>query len=228
MIAKPDSAIVVGVGPERGLGAALASCFAAKGLHVFIVGRSSEKLNAVAQAIQAKGGEATGIVADVTVAQDAARCFDIVRERGDNVQVAAYNVDNNIPAPFLQTDEKTFTALWRQNCLGAFLFAKEIVAIMQTQQQGTVFFYWRDRVVKSQTAIYRICFRQSRVASIGTRFGKGIFAARHTCSTYGDRWRHRWRPRSQSVSGVCGGKGAGRVVTIGSYRPNLLGHSSTT
>ncbi len=140
MIVKPSSAIVAGVGPERGLGAALALCFAAKGLHVFIVGRSSEKLNAVVQAIQANGGEATAVVADVTAAQDVAHCFGIVRKRGDNVQVAAYNVDSNIPAPFLQTDEKIFTALWQQNCLGAFLFAKEIVAIMQAQQQGTIFF----------------------------------------------------------------------------------------
>lgn len=101
MIVKPDSAIVAGVGPERGLGAALALCFAAKESHVFIVGRSSEKLNTVTQAIQAKGGEATVIVADMTVAQDAAHCFGIVRKRGDNVQVAAYNVDSNISAPFL-------------------------------------------------------------------------------------------------------------------------------
>lgn len=140
MTAPAGSALVAGVGPERGLGAALATCFAANGLHVFIVGRSPEKLDRVAQAIHTAGGSATVIVADMTLAQEVARCFNTVRQRGDTVQVAAYNVDSNIPAPFLQTDEDTFTALWRQNCLGAFLFAKEIIEIMQVQQQGTVFF----------------------------------------------------------------------------------------
>ncbi len=140
MISQPGSAMVVGVGPERGLGAALAMCFAEKGLHVFMVGRSEEKLNNIAQLIQETGRSATAIVADVTVEQDVGRCFDVLRERGDIIQVAAYNVDSNIPAPFLQTDVTTFTTLWQQNCLGAFLFAKEIIAIMQAQQQGTVFF----------------------------------------------------------------------------------------
>ena len=140
MIGQPGSAMVVGVGPERGLGAALAMCFADKGLHVFMIGRSEEKLNNIVKLIQETGRSATAIVADVTVEQDVGRCFDVLRERGDIIQVAAYNVDSNIPAPFLQTDVTTFTTLWQQNCLGAFLFAKEIVAIMQAQQQGTVFF----------------------------------------------------------------------------------------
>lgn len=137
---QPGSAVVAGVGPERGLGAALALCFAEKGLHVFMVGRSEEKLNHIAQLIQKRRGTATPIVADVTVEQDVARCFGVLREHGSVIQVAAYNVDSNIPAPFLQTDVKTFITLWQQNCLGAFLFAKEIIAIMQAQQQGTVFF----------------------------------------------------------------------------------------
>lgn len=140
MISQPGSAMVVGVGPERGLGAALAMCFADKGLHVFMIGRSEEKLNNIVQRIQEMGKSATAIVADITVEQDVARCFSILRERDDVMQVAAYNVDSNVPDPFLQTDVTTFTTLWQQNCLGAFLFAKEIVAIMQAQQQGTVFF----------------------------------------------------------------------------------------
>lgn len=137
---QPDSAIVVGVGSERGLGAALAMCFAEKGLHVFIAGRSEEKLQKAVQLIQQAGGSATPVVADVTVEQDISQLFAVIRSRGDCIKVAAYNVDSNIPAPFLQTDTKIFTALWQQNCFGAFLFAKELMAIMQAQQQGTVFF----------------------------------------------------------------------------------------
>ncbi len=140
MIVQSGSAIVVGVGPERGLGAVLAMCFAEKGLHVFIVGRSEEKLNHIVLQIQKAGGSATPIIADVTLEQDVIRCFSVLRECGEIIQVAAYNVDSNIPLSFFQTDIKTFTLLWQQNCLGAFLFAKEIMAIMQAQQQGTVFF----------------------------------------------------------------------------------------
>jgi NAD(P)-dependent dehydrogenase (short-subunit alcohol dehydrogenase family) len=134
------SAIVVGVGPERGLGASLARCFAEKGLHVFIAGRSEEKLQSIVAQIQKTGGTATSVVTDITIELDVSRLFEIVRARGDAIHVAAYNVDSNIPAPFLETKVDTFTTLWQQNCLGAFLFAKQIVDIMQAQQQGTLFF----------------------------------------------------------------------------------------
>lgn len=134
------SAIVVGVGPERGLGAALARCFAEKGLHVFIVGRNENKVDHVANGIQQSGGNATSVVADLTDEKDVDRLFDIIRAREDTIQVAAYNVDSNIPAPFLETSVETFKTLWQQNCLGAFLFAKQLMAIMQVQKQGTVFF----------------------------------------------------------------------------------------
>ena len=137
---QTGSAVVVGVGPERGLGAALAMCFAEKDLHVFIVGRSEGKLQHIVKLIQNIGGSATPVVADITVEQDVSQLFDAIRSRGDIIQIAAYNVDSNIPAPFLETKIETFTTLWQQNCLGAFLFAKELMAIMKTQQKGTIFF----------------------------------------------------------------------------------------
>ncbi len=139
-MSQVGSAIVAGVGPVCGLGAALAICFAEKGLHVFIAGRSGDKLKKVAQYIEQRGGSVTPVVADITVDEDVRRLFEIVRLRGDPIDIAAYNVDSNISAPFLETDTKTFAVLWRQNCLGAFLFAKQTIGIMQAQQHGTLFF----------------------------------------------------------------------------------------
>ena len=136
----PDAAIVVGVGPERGLGAALARRFAENGLHVFIAGRSQSKLQHIAQVIDLAGGLATPVIADITDENDASRLFESVKSYGGVLQIAAYNVDSNIPAPFLETGTDTFTVLWHQNCLGAFLFAKYLIPIMQAQKTGTVFF----------------------------------------------------------------------------------------
>jgi len=52
------SAIVVGVGAEQGLGAALCRRFAAEGYHVFVAGRTSGKIDKVAQTIAGTGGSA--------------------------------------------------------------------------------------------------------------------------------------------------------------------------
>lgn len=134
------SAVIIGVGPEQGLGATLASYFAAKGLHVYIAGRSEDKLQRVAEKISQNGGSATPVIADATVEHDVAHLFNRVQQDGFSVDIAAYNVDSNIPSPLLETDAETFTTLWQQNCLGAFFFGKEAVKAMKKKQKGTLFF----------------------------------------------------------------------------------------
>jgi len=134
------SAVIIGVGPEQGLGAALAQYFSAKGLHVYIAGRSEDKLQKVAEKIRQKGGSATCVIADATVERDVAYLFKMAQLDGYSIDIAAYNVDSNIPSPLLETDAETFTTLWRQNCLGAFFFGKEAVNAMKDKQNSTLFF----------------------------------------------------------------------------------------
>ncbi|MCF6251608.1 MAG: SDR family NAD(P)-dependent oxidoreductase [Methylococcaceae bacterium] len=134
------SAVVLGVGPERGLGAMLANYFAAEGLHVFIAGRSEEKLQQVSDRILQKGGKVTCVVADGTEEYDINHLFEVVNNNNGLLQIAVYNVDSNIPLPLLETEAETFTLLWRQNCLGAFIFAKGAIACMTPNHQGTIFF----------------------------------------------------------------------------------------
>ena len=139
-MAKNRIALVLGVGPQQGLGAALASRFAAEGLLVFIAGRSLEKLALVADSIVETGGVVIPVIADATVEADVKRLFETATADGRVLEIAAYNVDSNIPMPFLDTDVETFTTLWRQNSLGAFLFGREAVKHMLAQQRGTLFF----------------------------------------------------------------------------------------
>lgn len=133
-------AVVIGVGPERGLGAALAKHFAAQGLHVFIAGRSAAKLQVIVEKITEEGGMATAITADATLEQDLERLFVAIRESSYSLAVAVYNVDSNIAAPLLETDSEMFTQLWQQNCFAAFLFGKQVLSIMQKQGHGTLIF----------------------------------------------------------------------------------------
>jgi short-subunit dehydrogenase len=134
------SAVIIGVGSEQGLGASLAKFFAGKGLHIFIAGRSETKLLKVAETIRQTGGTATTVIADATVEHEVAHLFKMAQRDGYCIDIAAYNVDSNIPSPLLETDTETFTQLWQQNCLGAFFFGKEAVNAMKDQRKGTVFF----------------------------------------------------------------------------------------
>lgn len=134
------SAVILGVGPERGLGATLAKRFADEGFHVFIAGRSEDKLQRVAESIKQNGSEVTCVIADATQEHDMNHLFEVIQLHNTALQIAVYNVDSNIPAPILETETETFTQLWQQNCLGAFLFAKEAIACMQPNHQGSLFF----------------------------------------------------------------------------------------
>ncbi len=95
-------------GPEQGLGATLSKYFAGKGLHVFIAGRREDKLHKIADKIRQTGGSATPVVADATVEHDVAHLFKIAQLDGYSIDIAAYNVDSNIPSPLLETDTETF------------------------------------------------------------------------------------------------------------------------
>jgi NAD(P)-dependent dehydrogenase (short-subunit alcohol dehydrogenase family) len=134
------SAVIIGVGPEQGLGASLASFFSGKGLHIFIAGRSEDKLHKVAEKIRQSGGTVTTVLADATVERDVAHLFKIAQMEDHTIDIAAYNVDSNIPSPLLEMDAYTFTRLWQQNCLGAFFFGKEAINAMKGQHKGTLFF----------------------------------------------------------------------------------------
>jgi NAD(P)-dependent dehydrogenase (short-subunit alcohol dehydrogenase family) len=134
------TALIMGVGPWEGLGAALARHFAAKGLSMIIAGRSAEKLDRVADGISREGGTALPVVADAASESDLKRLFETATPNQKPLEIAVYNVDTNASAPLLETDLAMFTTLWKQNTLGAFLFGQEAIRHMLPQRRGTLFF----------------------------------------------------------------------------------------
>jgi NAD(P)-dependent dehydrogenase (short-subunit alcohol dehydrogenase family) len=113
---RKPSAIVVGVGAERGLGAALCRCFAAQGHHVFVAGRTSGKIDKVAQTIAGAGGSAEAIVTDTTSEDDVARLFDRAMASRDGlnpVDLVAYNAGNNRRIDFREMTAQQFEDFWR-------------------------------------------------------------------------------------------------------------------
>src|SRR5690348_7351120 len=75
-IVSIPTAIVVGVGAEQGLGAALCRRFSAGGYHVFVAGRTASRIESVARAIVAAGGRAERVETNTINEGDVARLFD--------------------------------------------------------------------------------------------------------------------------------------------------------
>ncbi len=113
------TAIVIGVGPERGLGAQLCKRFADDGLKVVIAGRTQATIEALAECIVRAGRQAIPVVADATSESDIARLFDAA---GSDLDLAIYNAGNNTPGKIIDMEAGYFEQSWRVACFGGFLF----------------------------------------------------------------------------------------------------------
>jgi NAD(P)-dependent dehydrogenase (short-subunit alcohol dehydrogenase family) len=131
------TAVVIGVGPERGLGAQLCKRFAADGLNVIIAGRTKAVIDALAQEIVENGGHAVPVVADATSESDIVELFDIA---GADLDLAIYNAGNNTPGKIIDMDATYFEQSWRVVCFGGFLFGREAIRRMLPKKAGTVLF----------------------------------------------------------------------------------------
>ncbi|WP_040573352.1 SDR family NAD(P)-dependent oxidoreductase [Methylocystis rosea] len=138
-LANRGVALVIGVGAESGLGAALARRFAREGLRVMVAGRTPERLRIVAEQIAATGGAVAIKVADATSEADVAALFDEADRDGDLVLVA-YNVGSNVAASAQDTTPELFERLWRQNALGGFVVGREAARRFSQRGQGTILF----------------------------------------------------------------------------------------
>jgi NAD(P)-dependent dehydrogenase (short-subunit alcohol dehydrogenase family) len=131
------TAIVIGVGPERGLGAQLCRRLAADGLKVIVAGRTLASVEAVAQEIGRNGGQAVPVVADATSEGDTVKLFDAA---GDDLDLAIYNAGNNTPGKIVDMEAGYFEQSWRVVCFGGFLFGREAVRRMLPKKKGTILF----------------------------------------------------------------------------------------
>jgi NAD(P)-dependent dehydrogenase (short-subunit alcohol dehydrogenase family) len=131
------TAIVIGVGPDQGLGAQLCKRFAAEGLNVLVAGRTRSALDAVVADITAAGGRATAVVADATSEADTIALFD---KAGADLELAIYNAGNNTAGKIIDMEAGYFEQSWRVVCFGGFLFGREAVRRMVPKGKGTLLF----------------------------------------------------------------------------------------
>lgn len=124
-VTKPK-AIVIGVGAELGLGAALCMRFAREGYHVFISGRTLHRLQNIASLIEQSGGSATPYVCDATDEQSVIDLFDAIEEsEGNALDLLVFNVGNNMPGNIREMESAYFTDAWKTICFSGFLVARE-------------------------------------------------------------------------------------------------------
>ena len=128
-----DTAIIIGVGAHRGLGAALARRFAAGGMNVVIAGRSEDRLRERAGEIEAAGGSVSVCPTDVRKEDQIAHLFDFAEQQGDVPKAVVFNPGANVRVSLVEH-------LWRVATFGAFLVARAAANRMVPAGGGTLLF----------------------------------------------------------------------------------------
>jgi NAD(P)-dependent dehydrogenase (short-subunit alcohol dehydrogenase family) len=137
------SGVIVGVGAENGLGAALCRRFAREGYHVLVAGRTLEKIERVVLSIRETGGSAEAVETDTTREEDVVRLFDRAMSPGagrEPADLAVFNAGNNQLIDFRKLTAEQFEQFWRVGCFGGFLVGREAARRMATLGRGTIIF----------------------------------------------------------------------------------------
>ena len=165
------SVLVLGVGPEEGLGVALCKAFAAEGYSVFGCGRSEENMDALNE-IKTEKGKITGLVGDVTKEEDVEKIFNAVDKNSKTLSSVIYNAGNNNAKPFLEMDLPFFQDLWEVCAKGAFLVAQQAIPRLVNNNGGSLIFTGATASLRSKPPFTAFASAKSAERSLAQGLAK--------------------------------------------------------
>jgi NADP-dependent 3-hydroxy acid dehydrogenase YdfG len=131
-------AVVIGVGASQGIGAAVCRRAAQAGLLVYVVGRTTAKVEQIAAELHAMGGQAIAHTLDSTHAGQVKQLFASLASAQHQPVLVVHNVGSNMPSRFLTTPLRFFENMWRHTFLSAVVTSQAALSAMQPFAQGTI------------------------------------------------------------------------------------------
>jgi NAD(P)-dependent dehydrogenase (short-subunit alcohol dehydrogenase family) len=126
-------------GGSKGIGAATAEAFAAAGAAVVLAARDTTALKAIAEGIEARGGRALAVGADVTDAGSMRHLVEAALSAFGRLDVAFNNASAGpMPAPLADIDPDEFDLGIATNIRGTFLGMKFQIPAMLASGAGAI------------------------------------------------------------------------------------------
>lgn len=140
--------LIIGAGDD--LGAAIANVFAAQGYHICAVRRprNMDKLNALSNTINKKGGSCSAHGVDARDPEAMAALIEDIEGRIGPIEVAVFNIGANVKFGIADTTPRVFRKVWEMATFGGFLMAHEVSPYMIRRGRGTMLFTGATASVK--------------------------------------------------------------------------------
>lgn len=130
--------VVLITGGGSGIGRATALAFAREGAVVAVAGRRADRLDETVRLIEAEGGQATAIPADVSSPADAERLVTTTVSRHGGLHVAFNNAGIIEAGPLADMDEARWDRQLAVNLTGVFLAMKHEINHMRANGGGVI------------------------------------------------------------------------------------------
>jgi NAD(P)-dependent dehydrogenase (short-subunit alcohol dehydrogenase family) len=138
--ARNPVCLVVGAGD--GVGSAIARAFAAEGFIVCATRRprNQEQLDALANSLRAKGGQAHAFGVDARKEVDMVELFARIEREIGPLEVVVFNIGANVRFGIRETSARVFTKVWEMACFAGFIAGREAAKVMQSRGHGSILF----------------------------------------------------------------------------------------
>ncbi|MAQ92868.1 MAG: oxidoreductase [Rhodothermaceae bacterium] len=130
--------LVLVTGASRGIGAAVAEAFAARGDRLALVARDADALAEVARRCTEAGGEARVFVCDVTDGAAVDALATSVRDWAGTPDAVVNNAGLFEPGGILETSPEAFRRQMEVNVVSAFLVTRAFLAAMRARGSGRI------------------------------------------------------------------------------------------
>ncbi|GAB2826855.1 glucose 1-dehydrogenase [Actinocorallia aurea] len=138
MTARFTGKVALITGGGSGIGRACALAFAREGATVVVAGRGPDPLTETVRLVEAEGGRADAVTADVTDGADVARLVATTVARHGGLHVAFNNAGIFAAGPLADLDEATWDRVLAVNVTGVFLAMKHQMAHMRGNGGGVI------------------------------------------------------------------------------------------
>ncbi|MDX6249083.1 MAG: hypothetical protein QOF10_2443 [Kribbellaceae bacterium] len=183
LIRELDGKTALVTGATSGIGKATAVALAALGAHVLVHGRNAERGAQVVKEIDAAGGSARFIGADLT---DPEQITGLAEDAGD-VDILVNNAGRSWFGPTAELDVATYDAIFASNVRSAYLLTAAIGPMMAARGSGS------------------IVSMDSMAGSVGLAGGAAYSASKAAQSALTRAWAAEFSPAGVRVNAVAAG-----------------------